>query len=165
MSLIVIRPFQLGDEQGIMEAHVASIQKIASRDYTPEQIEAWSGNRNVNMYLEARETGEQYWVIDDNGRIGGFAGWVPGRIRGFYMHPDYAERGLGRKLFEAAEHDMLTRSEVTICEIDGTLTAKPFYQRMGFSVVEETMYKFPSGVEVPIVKMVKHYQRQQEQDK
>lgn len=163
MTSPTIRPYQPGDETGIAEAHRQSIYRIACRDYTPQQLEGWAGRISPEKYVDSMHTkGETFWVIDDNGTIAGFAGYLPGRMYGFYIHPDYAGRGLGRQLFAAAENDMRTRAPTSHCEIDATLTARPFYEKMGFEVVEPALHTFANGVQLEIVKMRKTYQPETE---
>lgn len=163
MNNPTIRPYQSGDEIGMAEAHRQSIYQIACKDYTSQQLEGWTSRISPDKYLDSMQTkGETFWVLDDGGTIGGFAGWVPGRMYGFYMHPDYAGKGLGRRLFEAAERDMRAHAPTPTCEIDGTLTARPFYEKMGFEFVECAVHTFNNGIQLDIVKMRKTYQPENE---
>src|ERR1700761_6499689 len=110
MGKIVIRRFRRGDENGICIAHVRSVREICSKDYTSQQIEAWIGRRKPPSYLKAIAKGEQFWGIEVQGVIAGFGCWIGKGIRGFYMHPEYAGRGLGQRLFKTVEKDFRLRS-------------------------------------------------------
>ncbi|MCP5404813.1 MAG: GNAT family N-acetyltransferase [Pseudomonadaceae bacterium] len=166
MSNYIIRRYQPGDEVGIAEAHRESIRRIVAKDYAPQQIDVWAGRIAPEKYVDSMQTkGETFWVLDDNGTIGGFAGWVPGCMYGFYMHPDYAGKGLARRLFEAAEKDMMEHTPSNTCDIDATITARPFYERMGFEVVEQAKHTFGNGTVIDIFKMRKTYQPEPEQTK
>jgi GNAT superfamily N-acetyltransferase len=110
------------------------------------------------MYLESiAKNGERFWVLDAGGVIGGFGGWYGDEIKGFYMHPDYTGRGWGQKLFEATENDYRRHSGFNYCSIMSTVTAKPFYERMGFQIVELVDHPFRGGVKAKAWKMIKHY--------
>jgi putative acetyltransferase len=37
-----IRRFRVGDESALLRVHFTAIHGLASRDYTPEQTEAWA---------------------------------------------------------------------------------------------------------------------------
>jgi putative acetyltransferase len=37
-----IRRFRLGDEAALFRVYFTAILKVASRDYSPEQVEAWA---------------------------------------------------------------------------------------------------------------------------
>jgi putative acetyltransferase len=155
---IIIREFRSGDEIGICEAHVRSVREICSQDYSPEQIDKWVGHREPKSYVEAiRDRGERFWVIDDNGKIGGFGSWVNEEIMGFYLHPEYTGRGLARRLFEAIEKDYREKSGNKICKIVSTLTAKEFYEHMGFTAVKLYDRNFQKGGMCKVWDMVKTY--------
>ena len=158
MSELIIRPFQLGDESGICDAHIASIKELCSKDYPSKAIEIWS-NRGPDKYLDSIERyGEKFWVAEIDNEIIGFAGWVQNCMRGFYMHPKVTRKGYGRKLFQAAEQDMLKNSDTEYCEITSTITAKPFYEAMGFKVIEPSKHTLNDGATtLDVWKMRKDY--------
>jgi GNAT superfamily N-acetyltransferase len=134
---IVIRPYEPGDEVGIAYAHQRSILEICVKDYNHKQVAVWSKPcENPQRYVKSIENnGERFWVLDDAGTIAGFAGWHSDGIQGFYMHPDYAGKGLARRLFSAIEQEFWQLSGVDICRITSTKTARPFYEKMGFQVI------------------------------
>ena len=134
---VVIRPYQLGDEYGICEAHKLSIQKICSQDYASDIIKVWSAVTPDGYITSMKKRGEKFWVIDDNAKIAGFSGWIPESIEGFYIHPNDVGKGLGRMLFEVTEKDMLENSRTSTCEISSSLTAKSFYEKMGFKPIKK----------------------------
>src|SRR5664279_5571619 len=119
---VTVRLYHPGDEIGICEAHRLSLERIVSKDYTPQEIAVWVQRSAPQRYIDAVKEGERFLVLDDDGRIGGFAGWIPERIRGFYLHPDYAGRGLGKLLFQATEKDMRANVPSNICHIESTIT-------------------------------------------
>ncbi len=155
--MTIIRPYQAGDEVGIAEAHRQSIAVLCKSDYTPAQIADWGGARiTPERYLKSiKENGERFYVLDDAGKIGGFAGWYGEEIQGFYLHPDYAGRGWGRKLFLVAEADYWQSTEHSTCTIISTITAKGFYERVGFKVISPYVRTFRSGVSLDCWKMQK----------
>ena len=165
-DIVVIRPYKPGDEIGMVEARLASIRTNAAKDYTPEQIVAWTSKVQPDDFVKARQKdGEHFWVLDDNGRIGGFASWLHGKIQAFYMHPDYTGRKhLGRytsKLFKATENDMLAQTHTDACEIEGTLTARKFYERMGFQVTGTGIHKMDDGTVTDVLRFRKDYSHEQ----
>ena len=76
------------------------------------------------------------------------------RIRAFFVHPDYARRGLGSRLLdvgeEAARADGFKR-----LELGATLTGIPLYERYGFRPLERREVPLPNGATLTIVKMGK----------
>ena len=156
-SVPIIREFRPGDEAGICAAHVRSVRDLCAKDYGPEEIEAWIGTRKPQDYLDAMAKGERFHVIDMDGTIAGFSGWVGERILGFYIHPAFAGQGLGRALFRATEEDFLHRSGSRLCLITSTITARGFYQRMRFKMIEAKRHRLRSGREIDAFEMRKDY--------
>jgi GNAT superfamily N-acetyltransferase len=154
---VMVRPYQPGDEVGIAEAHRRSIHELCSKDYAPEQIADWGGARiKPERYVESiTKNSEKFFVLDDSGTIGGFAGWFGEEIQGFYMHPEYVGKGWGRKLFQVAETDFWQATQHPICTIISTITAKLFYEKMGYKVVSPYVRTFRSGVSLDCWKMEK----------
>jgi putative acetyltransferase len=152
-----IRPYQAGDEVGIAEAHRQSIAVLCKNDYSPEQLADWGCERiKPERYVKSmQENGERFFVLDDSGTIGGFAGWFGTEIQGFYMHPTYAGQGWGSQLFDVAEADFWQNTLHPTCTIISTITAKPFYEKMGYKVVSPYVRTFRSGVSLDCWKMEK----------
>jgi GNAT superfamily N-acetyltransferase len=74
------------------------------------------------------------------------------RIRAFFVHPDWARRGLARRLFDActeAARDAGFRS----FELMATAPGEPLYSALGFAVVERVVVTLPGEVEVPFARM------------
>lgn len=153
---IHIRPFKAGDEIGISIAHERAIREICGQDYTAEQINAWTANISPQRYLNSiANNGERFWVIDHAGTIGGFAGWYASQIQGFYLHPNYRGAGLAKQLFEIVEQEFWAESGERVCHIDSTITAKAFYQKMGFAPLKPAVHTLPDGTPLNIWLMQK----------
>jgi putative acetyltransferase len=135
---MIIRPYQSGDEVGMAEAHRQSIHLLCSKDYSSEQINDWGGERiKPEKYTQSiKENGEMFFILDDVGTVGGFAGWFDEEIYGFYIHPNYAGKGWGRKLFEVIQNDYWQNTTHPTCTIISTITARPFYEKMGYKVFQ-----------------------------
>ena len=141
-----IRPYQAGDEQGMYTAHVQALKEVCSKDYPVESIEYWSDTRFPEMYAKSMEKhGEKFHVLEVDGQVVGFSGWAKEGIEGFYLHPSYIGKGLAAKLFEVTEKDFWENSGQQVCRIESTITAKPFYERMGFEVIKPDTYTFKDG--------------------
>ncbi|HEV8118755.1 MAG TPA: GNAT family N-acetyltransferase [Thermoanaerobaculia bacterium] len=76
----------------------------------------------------------------------------PARIRAFFVHPDWARRGIARLLL--SECRRAARAEgFRRLELMATLTGIPFYEREGFSIVERRDLSLPEGVAFPLALM------------
>jgi GNAT superfamily N-acetyltransferase len=78
----------------------------------------------------------------------------PARIRAFFVHPDWARRGLARLILaecaRAAKQEGFRRLELM-----ATLTGIPFYEREGFAIREREDLVLPGGVRFPLTRMVR----------
>jgi GNAT superfamily N-acetyltransferase len=161
----------------ILEALIReSVLGLASADYSPDQIA--SALRHM-FGLDSRliEDGT-YYVVEARGRPVACGGWSrrrtlfggdqyseraddrldpeteAARIRAFFVHPDWARRGVGRRILERCEEEARAEGFRRL-ELMATLTGLPFYERAGFSVVERSVLMLPGGVPFPLARMVR----------
>lgn len=78
----------------------------------------------------------------------------PAMIRAFFIHPDYARRGLGRRLMELSEAAALAAGFRSI-EIVATLPGEPLYAAFAYAVVERFAIPLPHGLALPVVRLRK----------
>ena len=134
-----IRRAKPEDAQFIHEAHMRSIQEICSKDHSPEEIKAW-GNRpfREDRWLNAIKN-QMVWVIDNSDTIEGYGHLAiegnstecNGHIMGLYFIPEANGQGLGKNIIRLmidAAKNMKARS----INLESTITAHKFYQKMGF---------------------------------
>ena len=151
-----------------------SIRSLGLPFYSPEQIEsALAYAFGVDPQLIEDGT---YFTAEMDGRLAGCGGWSkrrkiyggdqaeladsslldPGvdaaRIRAFFVHPDFARRGVGSELLkhcmEAARANGFFRFELM-----GTLPGEPLYKSFGFTVIERVPTILPDGTRIEFVRM------------
>src|SRR5262249_28581241 len=76
------------------------------------------------------------------------------RIRAFFVHPDWARRGVGSALMRACEQ-AAREANFRSMELMATLTGEFLYARFGFQVVEEKDEVLPDGVVMQLRRMSK----------
>jgi GNAT superfamily N-acetyltransferase len=74
------------------------------------------------------------------------------RIRAFFVHPEWARRGLGRLLIERSVEAARAAGFLRI-ELLATLPGEPLYRAAGFAETERFSLRLPDGVEFPVVRM------------
>ena len=145
---IHVRPFQEGEEPALFEVYYSAIHLVACRDYTSEQVQAWAP-RDVDPELwRARIRGIRPFVAELDREVVGYADVQPnGYIDHFFVSGKHPRQGVGTKLMERilAEARSLNIRELTS---DVSRTAQPFFERFGFSIVEQR-YPQLRGVVVP----------------
>ena len=134
-----------------------SVRGLQATTYSPAQMEAALGPVfGVDRQLIRDGT---YFVVENGEEIVGCGGWSrrkavfggdrerqgedaeldpahdPARIRAFFVHPDFARRGLGRLLLMHCEEAIRSagfRETVMVA----TLAGEPLYAAFGYAVVE-----------------------------
>jgi GNAT superfamily N-acetyltransferase len=77
------------------------------------------------------------------------------RIRAFFVHPNWARRGIGRRIVAACEKAIIEWG-FTRVEIVATLAGEPLYAAHGYSVVERYQIPIANGLTLPVVSMSRH---------
>ncbi len=132
-----IRLFEKQDAEKVARLFHETVREINIRDYSSDQVEAWAPDdihfRDWEKICSSRFT----YVADDKGVIAGFGELEPnGHIDCFYCHKNYQRCGVGSQIYQAIEAKALDLG-VNHLITEASITAKPFFQRMGFSIVKE----------------------------
>jgi GNAT superfamily N-acetyltransferase len=165
------------DDVRVLERLIeASVRALGANYYSPQQIE--SSLTHVFGVDTQLVTDGTYFVVEAEGQIAGCGGWSkrrtlyggdkmkgaeddlldpqtePSRIRAFFVHPDFARRGIGKMLLDACEN-AARQAGFSALELAATLPGEPLYAACGFHAVERIEVTLPDGVSVPIVRMGK----------
>lgn len=169
------------DVPAIVKLIDASVRGLSTSYYSGAQIE--QALRHVfgpDTQLIADRT---YYVIEaSDGELAASGGWSkrrtlyggdqhksaadllsdplvdPARIRAFFVHPAYARRGLGRRIFEACRASA-ERAGFSALELGATLPGVPFYETLGFKAIERVDAALPDGMVLQIVRMWRGIER------
>jgi GNAT superfamily N-acetyltransferase len=119
-----------------------------------------------------------FFVAEWDGRLAGCGGWSkrktlyggdegrtePGellnprvdaaRIRAFFIHPDYARRGIGRRLIEACETAAWAEGFRRM-ELGATKAGEPLYASAGYVVTDRFEITLADGEVLPAAAMAK----------
>lgn len=153
-----------------------SVRTLLAVHYSPDVLAASLGPAfGVDRQLIADGT---YFVVEDQGRLVGCGGWSrrraayggdrgraeedaaldpatdPARIRAFFVHPQWARRGIGRALLEASEA-AARAAGFSRATLVGTLAGEPLYAAFGYVATERYEAPLPGGVGLAVVKMDK----------
>jgi GNAT superfamily N-acetyltransferase len=121
-----------------------------------------------------------YYVAEADGQIAGCGGWSwrktlyggdqakpwagndhaldpatePAKVRAFFVHPDWARRGIGRRLLATCEL-AARRAGFRRLELLATLSGEPLYAAAGYVAREGVELTLPDGVRLPLTRMEK----------
>lgn len=132
-----VRLFEPQDAEQIARLFHETVRQVNIRDYSVNQVNAWAPDdlyfRDWVKVCSNRFT----YVADDQGVIAGFGELEPnGHIDCFYCHKNYQRCGVGSQIYRAIE---TKASELSLKRlfVEVSITAKPFFQHVGFTVVNE----------------------------
>jgi len=179
-----IRPAVAGEIPALQQIIRASVMVLQADDYTPEQRQlALERVFGVDTQLIKDGTYFVAEVTEETGRVAlaGCGGWSrrktlygsdhcagredalldpahdAAKIRAFFVHPDWARRGIGSRILECCEA-AATEAGFRRFEMGATLTGVPLYRARGYVEGERHEVPLAPGITLPILYMVKECQ-------
>jgi putative acetyltransferase len=135
---IRLRPYRDADAAATLAVFLAAVTNTAAADYTPEQIQAWAnpGGRDLTTWHAAMLVRGSF-VAEIDGALAGFSDVSPdGYIDMMFVAPSFLGRGVAWRLVRHAE-ELARAAGVTHLTADVSITARPFFERQGFTVLAE----------------------------
>src|ERR1700733_13189392 len=179
--LLLVRQAVLADVPALEELIRASVQGLQTADYTPQQREQ-ALELVFGVDTQLIEDGTYFVaeaVVDGEQVIAGCGGWSKrktlfgsdhyagredvlldpahdaAKIRAFFVHPDWARRGVGSRILEHCE-TAAAAAGFRRLEMGATLTGVPLYLARGYVEGERRQVPLTPGLSLPIVHMEKH---------
>ncbi|HEY4047239.1 MAG TPA: GNAT family N-acetyltransferase [Acidobacteriaceae bacterium] len=133
---------------------VATVSSVASSSLEDSRIPeaqalivgcgGWSKRRTLY--------GGDRWALREDGLLD--PNKDAAKIRAFFVHPDWARRGIGSRLLENCEDAAITAGFRRL-EMGSTLTGVPLYRARGYIALERSEVPLGNGLSLPIVRMEK----------
>jgi len=177
---LALRRATAADIPALNQLIETSVRTLQRDDYTPEQIAGALGTvLGLDTQLIADKT---YFIAEARAGcahfLAGCGGWSKrktlfgsdradvrepelldpktdaAKIRAFFIHPDFARRGIGSKLLAACE-SAARAAGFSRFEMGATLTGVPLYLARGYQVRERIEVPLPNGHTLPVLRMAK----------
>jgi GNAT superfamily N-acetyltransferase len=166
----------LADIESLQQLIASSVRKLSVGYYSPAQIESsvkYIFGVDTQLVMDGT-----YYVAEMDDMIVGCGGWSKrntlyggdqhkavadplldpahdaARIRAFFVHPDYARRGIGTTMMDVCEQAAQANGFKKL-ELGATLPGVPLYETMGYTAFERVDEPLPDGEYLGIVKMRK----------
>jgi len=174
---LIVRRATLEDLPALGPLIAASARELSRGDYSPEQVEgALRGAFGTDTQLIRDGT---YFVMEVEGELAGCGGWSRRRtlfgsdarpdrdpaeldptkdaakIRAFFIHPNFARRGLGTLMLDHCEQDAMAHGFKRF-ELMGTLPGVRLYIARGYQAGERIEWPLGNGLSIPFVPMTKN---------
>jgi N-acetylglutamate synthase-like GNAT family acetyltransferase len=132
-----VREATRADVPQIVRIFHDTIHTVNVRDYTAEQVSAWSPDvPDADAWADRKLASRTTFVADDNGTIAGFGELENnGHIDCFYCHFNYQRCGIGSSILRQIE-DRARCLVLARLFVEASITARPFFEAHGFAVLK-----------------------------
>ena len=132
---MLIRKATEEDIPAITQLFKETIEAVNSKDYCEEQIKIWSAGYTYTDRWINRLTSQYFIVAVIDEVVTGFGSMTKeGFLDILYIHKDYQGKGLASALVDELFANA-SKNNLSIVTSDVSITAKPFFERKGFTVV------------------------------
>ncbi len=152
--IIALRKGTLQDLNELQKLFVETVESVCCADYNEDQINVWTSSvKNTQRWNEIL-TNQMVLVAQCNDKIVGFSSLDnTNYIDLLYVHKDYQEQGIAKKLYMAIEKIAVQHNQTELSS-DVSITARPFFEKLGFMVTKkQTVLR--QNVELTNFKMTK----------
>jgi putative acetyltransferase len=131
---LLIRRYEAADAVDTWRVFHAAVHGTASRDYTPEQVQAWAPPTVDEARWQGRRSASHTYVACLNGTVVGFSDFTDdGLLDMLFVHPGAGGRGVARALVTRILHEAAAAGHQRL-HVHASLTARPAFERFGFTV-------------------------------
>lgn len=153
---MILRPYKPSDCEEMAQLFYDTVHTVNAGDYTPQQLNAWATG-NVDLDAWNRSFLEHTTVVAlKGGTIVGFGDMTDsGYLDRLYVHKDHQREKIATAICQQLEKAVCAHH----METHASITAKPFFERMGYQVVKEQQVQ-RQGVWLPNYVMQKKAAKQ-----
>ena len=160
---LTVRTSHSGDLAEVDALFSASYPRLLARDYAPSVL-VTALPLISRAQPDLLSSGRYYVALDEGGAIRGAGGWSlrepgsdrasarTGHVRHVVTDHRITRRGVGRAILDRVVADARTAGLARM-DCFSTLTAVPFYEAVGFRVVEPVTIALRPGIDFPAVRM------------
>lgn len=129
---MTLKPYQNKNCEEISKLFYETVHSVNARDYTEEQLFAWAKHEQSLLARRNDLFKQRTLIAEQNGKIVGFASVdSSGCLDLLFVHKDFQRRGIATALCDELEKGF------PVVRTYASVTAKPFFERRGYSVTEE----------------------------
>ena len=134
---MILRAYDESDAEATLRVFLRAVRVTASKDYSPEQIAAW-GSDDISLDVWAVKRLQTDTVVAVEGdEVLGFSDVDDrGYVDMMFVDPTVTRRGVASALLDHVTRMAREHGAVELTTY-ASLTARPFFEKHGFVVVEE----------------------------
>ena len=134
----IIRLSRQQDAEGISRVVLSALRETNSRDYSEAVIARVEQSFSPAAVLDLMKRRLTFVAVEGDHVIG-TAGLDGNVVRTVFIAPEHQGRGIGRALMAHVEQAALGNG-VTVLVVPSSVTAEPFYARLGFHAVRDSHF-------------------------
>ena len=141
------------DREVLCQIHVSSIRELGKSHYSEAEVDAWSSGRTPERY--ERHIADRHVVVAQHGSkpVGfGTLDVTTGDILQIYVRPEYARKGIGRRILRVLLSEARKQSLPEVRCLS-SLNAEAFYLDSDFCAGQRCRHRFPNGGEMDCIPM------------
>ena len=115
-----------------------TVLTVNSKDYTKEEAEDWAScGDSVEHWKELLAENDYIGALGGQGNIIGFSSMnAEGYLHSMFVHKDWQGKGVATLLLSEVEKMARGYGVHKIC-VEVSITARPFFEKLGYRVVKE----------------------------
>ncbi|MCC6796636.1 MAG: GNAT family N-acetyltransferase [Candidatus Hydrogenedentes bacterium] len=145
--MVAIREYRDADIPICARLYYDTVININARDYTPEQIKAWSPEVWPDSFWRERfQRAHKVFIAEIENNIVGFSEYhADGHVDTFYVHHEHQGQGIGKRLMQRIEQEA-AQTGVKKLYLEASITGRPRFARMGFAIVGEEVKEYRGAI-------------------
>ncbi len=130
-----------------MRVHRTSILILGREAYSLAEVESWAAGLAPERYVQAMGEGGETFIVAAaaDGTLAGFCSFKDDEVKGLYVAPEWARRGVGSALLRQAEATIAARG-YRLIRIVASLSGQAFYERHGYRLLERRDWTSRGGL-------------------
>ncbi len=137
---MILRKYKSDDCLKLLKLFYDTVRTVNKKDYNDKQLSVWAPDNYIEEKYDIwqKSLSENFTIIaEKNGDIVGFGDIEKnGYLNRLFVHKDYQHRGIASSIVKELEK---YAEKICICTIitEASITAKPFFERMGYTLIKE----------------------------
>ncbi len=141
-----IKKFELDDLDQVLTLFHDTVHAINIKDYSQEQINAWAPEKIDRDRWAHNLSNNITCVAKINDQVVGFGDATKeGFIEHMYTHKDFQGKGIASAILQQLEQELRALHIIDV-QTEASITAKPFFEWQGYSIVSRQEKKHRSGI-------------------
>lgn len=129
---MTIREYISNDIDEIYKLFYDTVHSINAKDYSKEQLNAWTGGIDLDRWNKSFLKHYTFVAVEAENIVGFGDIDKSGYLDRLYVHKDYQGKGIATAICDRLETKVT--GKITV---HASITAKPFFEKRGYTVLKE----------------------------